>query len=85
MHSDFEKIKYSTKIQNKMKTKLFLGLIALGVLISACTAEELENDDYKLNSNNLETLEQHIVSTDSTSTTSNNNDFDTGEDDPIID
>ena len=59
-----------------MKTKLFLGLLALGLLISACTAEELQNDDYKLNSNTLEIENYYGVSTDSTSTT----DFDTGED-----
>ena len=64
-----------------MKTKLFLGLIALGALISACTAEELPNDDYKLKNNTLEVEDYYGVSTDSTSTT----DYDTGEDDPIID
>jgi hypothetical protein len=30
-----------------MKTKLFLGLVAHGVLISVCSVEELQNDDYK--------------------------------------
>jgi hypothetical protein len=30
-----------------MKTELFLGLIALGVLISVCSVEELQNDAYK--------------------------------------
>ena len=60
-----------------MKTKLFLGLLALGLLISACTAEELQNDDYKLNSNTLEIEDYYGISTDSTSTT----DLDTGGDD----
>lgn len=81
MHSDFEKINSSIKIQNKMKTKLFLGLIALGVLISACSVEELQNDDYKLNNNNLDIETHNGVATDSTSTIN----LDTGEDDPIID
>lgn len=81
MHSDFEKIKSSIKIQNKMKTKLFLGLIVLGVLISACTAEELQNDDYKLNNNNLDIEKYYGVSVDSTGITN----LDTGDDNPVID
>lgn len=66
-----------------MKTRLFLGLIALGVLITACSVEELQNDDFKLNNTVHETVEHYTMSTDSTSV--NNNDFDNGKEDPIED
>jgi len=59
-----------------MKTKVFSGLIALGIFTYSCTVEELQNEDYKLNSNTVVTQEHYDFSTDSTST--NITDYDTG-------
>ncbi|MEP5256123.1 MAG: hypothetical protein ABJQ39_13760 [Winogradskyella arenosi] len=64
-----------------MKTKLLLGLLALGLLISACTPEELQNDNYKVNRDTLKLEDYYNISTDSTSTTTNDNGFDTGGED----
>jgi len=63
-----------------MKTKVFLGLVVLGLLVCACTVEELKNENYEFNGD-IETQEYYNIPTDSTII--DMPDYDTGgEDDP---
>ena len=49
-----------------MKTKLTLGLVAIAALISACTVDNLDDNDYKFNNDSIETQEYHFIAKDST-------------------
>ncbi|MDH7913620.1 hypothetical protein [Winogradskyella sp. SYSU M77433] len=68
-----------------MKTKLTLGVVLIAILISACTVEELPNEDFKLSVEDLETIEYNTMSMDSIGQGSEGSDIDPGtggEDDP---